>query len=70
MGGLLRPRTSALRILALACICSGSHLGCGRERHLAARNGTSGRGIDGESRAWIRQARCLALGQAGRPPLP
>src|SRR5439155_9172480 len=50
--------------LALACDCSGSHLGCRRGRHLAARNGASERGIDGEARRSIRRAGCPALRQA------
>src|SRR6266516_3768396 len=44
-------------VLALACGCSGSPLGCRSERHLAAPNATSEPGSDGGGRAKIRRGR-------------
>ena len=40
---------------------SGDHPGCRRGRHLAARNGISERGVNGDSRTSIRRAGCPAL---------
>src|SRR5439155_8508116 len=64
----VRDHSESATGLALACCCSGSHLVCRRGRHLAARNGTSERGTDGDARTSIGQARCSrCIGTGGTP---
>jgi hypothetical protein len=48
-------RVRLSRHLASVCGCNGSHLGCRRGRHFAARNRHSARGSDGEARTIIRR---------------